>query len=142
MGSDQRSAIDWLDKNTAQNSTILNFITGFDSGGIGGDAGQWIPSLTGRRIIFPAISTPENIPISDIQKRLEIMKLIQDNKVDTYEFKSLIKKFNIDYIFVTDRYITPNDQFRPVNPENFINKLDYKMVFQSGQTYVFQVVNQ
>jgi len=138
--TDQTKALDWISINTSKNSTILNFITGFDPGGLKGDAGQWIPPITDRNIVFPAVSTPENISIKEIDERVNIMKVIENNSIDTLQFKSLIKKFNISYVFLTDRYIIPNYQFKEISPKQFLNKSDYKLVFQSNQTYIFQVI--
>jgi len=136
----EKNAMTWINSNTPKNSTILNFIRVFDPGGLKGDAGQWIPAITGRKIMFPAISTPENISMKEIQDRVRIMNLIEGNGTDTIEFKLLLEKFNITYIFLADKYITANYEFKEVSPKEFFNKSNYKLVFQSNQTYVFQVV--
>jgi len=141
ISNNQMDAITWINQNTPKNATILNFVTEFDAGGISGDAAQWIPTITGRRILLPAISTPEDIPLEDIQKRLDVIRLVNDNKVDTSEFNSLIKKFNIDYIFITDKYLDSSNQSMIIKPEIFINNSHYKTVFHSEQTYVFQIKN-
>lgn len=147
VAADQKNAFDWISASTPKNSRILNMIVGFDPGGFKGDAGQWIPAFTDRQIIFPPVSVFENVSIPEIQERLQLMRLIDDNKINTPEFKSLTKKFNINYVFLTDRYVffdskhkISDYEFKKVNPVEFLNVSDYKLVFQLNQTYVFQVI--
>jgi len=147
VSTDQKNAFDWIDTNIPKNSTILNVIIGFDPGGFKGDAGQWIPAITGRMIIYPSISLFEDVSLNEIKEKLELMKLIDNNQIETSEFKSVLKKYNITYIFLTDRYVffdrehkISNYEFNRVNPKEFLNISDYRLVFQFNQTFIFQVL--
>jgi len=148
VSTEQKNAFDWINNNTSKNSTILNFAIAFESCCLDGDSGQWIPAFTGRNIIFPAISTPEDINMIELYERLKIMELIENGNINTLEFRSLLKKFNINYIFLTDRHLIPNYEyiidnykFGKINPNGFLSDSNYKLVFQSNQTYIFRIIN-
>ena len=82
LGNTELDAINWINENTNEDDTILNFIRRVETGAFVGDAGQWIPVITGRKVVFPATSLTDNINISEIQDRQEIMEMTEEKKTE------------------------------------------------------------
>ncbi len=139
MTGSELSVIEWIGSNTPENATILNFVTDMEPGSFIGDAGQWIPVIAGRKVVFPATT------VTDFNSELENRKIIMDHvvkdDVDSEYFISLLKKYGVDYVFVSVRSMPSRNLFKKVNPEIFIPSDKYMQEYQSNrEAFVFRVL--
>jgi len=134
------NAISWIKDNVEKNSTILNFITDTEPGAFVGDAGQWIPVISGRRVVFPATSLTDYTNRQDIQNRIKIMNYTQNKSIDK-EFLSYIKGYNVGYVFVSQKYMSSRNLFAKVDSNMFFDNPFYKLVYKGDDNvFIFKVI--
>lgn len=130
-------AMTWVGENVPKKSVILNFLAGTEAGAFIGDAGQWIPAVTDRIVIFPATSVTDDINNKQVKDRLEIMNFVNRNDTGT-EFISLIKGYSASYIFVSKLQTVSRRTFNQVSPEIFKSNY-YQLQFNNSDVSIFKI---
>lgn len=132
-------AFSWLEKNTDKNSIILNTIRDVEAGAFIGGAGQWMPAVIGRQILFPATSLTDDILYPNIQERIKIMEYIENKNVNSVEFLNLLKQYNVNYVYISKNYMHSRNNFSPADYRIFLESQIYEPVFNNKDVYVFKV---
>ncbi len=135
VGSGELGAINWIAANTGKNETVLNLVRKTEAGAFIGDAGQWIPALTGRSVVFPATSITDDISDSSVAERMKIMELAQNGSME--EFSNVIRAYGVGYIFVSERTLYLINDYS-IDAELFANA-GYEQVFSAGTASIFKV---
>jgi len=136
LSDDDMGAIMWIRENTEQDAIILNTIGDIEAGAFVGGPGQWIPVIAGRSVIFPATSLTEDV--TPLQERTVLMDYMETGNVSSTEFKTLLNRYKITHIFLTDSLFHSRKNFSKIGCDVF-RGLEYKLVFENGENCIFQV---
>jgi len=133
------SAISWLEKNIGKNEVVLNTITDLEAGAFIGGAGQWIPALAGRSVVFPATSLTEDLSDINIRKRTRIAELMENGTIGGDEFMGLLKEYNVSYVYISKNNMHSRNTFSPVRQEMFFASSNYELKYRNSDVSIFRV---
>jgi len=140
MSASDQAAIHWIEQHVPNDAVILNTIKDVEAGVFIGGAGQWIPALTGRAVLFPALSLTEEVENPAIANRLTLMEELATRQVSSTRFLKRLRADGVRYVFLSPTMMrTRRTLFPPVGPEPFLASPSYRLAFQREQTYVFAV---
>lgn len=127
-------ALAWIGTNTPREA-IFAINTGHWQLGVytGTDGGYWIPQLTGRRTLLPAIpyvyGSQEYVQhVTDMARIISEMNSAQDSG-----FRSLLEKEGVTHIYIGARG-------GPMTPKMFLDGTEYRVAYSSGSVWIFEVV--
>ena len=137
VSDEEVEAFEWITAEIEQDALIANAITEVDSGVFIGGAGQWIPSLVGNPVLFPSLSLTEEV--SKIEDRLVVMKRFEDKKASDPKTIELLKKYEVDYIFIsTGEMHSPIRDFERVDVNQFQSSY-YTLEFKNESNYIYSI---
>ncbi|MDO8470454.1 MAG: hypothetical protein Q7S63_00560, partial [bacterium] len=138
--ADER-AMQWINQNVPQDALIFNAIQDVEAGVFIGGSGQWIPTLTSRKILLPALSLTEDVLNPIVANRLLVMRGIDAKLAGKENFLDLLKSYDIQYIFLSPSTMqTRRVLFGKIDPEQFLSSPYYKLEYQDEDTYIFSVL--
>ena len=135
IGEEEIKAFEWIERNVPINCTVLNFVRRIETGAFIGDAGEWIPAYTGRKVVFPATSITDDI--WKLKERVKIMNLTEERKIQ--EMLPLLKKLNVCYVFISKRKSYFPLTYELVSPEIFESDKHFSLVYRNSEVLIFRV---
>lgn len=134
-------AMQWIAQNIPKDALIFNAIRDVEAGVFIGGSGQWIPTLTSRKILLPALSLTEDVLDPRVANRLLVMRGIDAKLAGEKNFLEILRSYNIQYIFLSPSQMqTRRTLFENIDPEQFLSSPYYKLEFQDRDTYIFSVL--
>ena len=130
-------SMDWINENVPKKSVVLNFIIDVEAGVFVGDGGQWIPAMTGRIVVFPSTSVTDDVNNKEVKDRLLIMDYVNKSDTSSDKFISLLKSYNVSYIFISKLQTSSRQSFNQVSPDIFKNS-HYQLVFNNSDVSIFK----
>lgn len=135
-----KKAIQWVKENVPKDSVILNPIKDVEAGVFIGGPAQWIPSLTGNTIVFPALSLTENLQDQGIANRLAIMNSLEAGLVSERNFLEILQLYNVRYVFLTPRHMySRRELFADIQPEQFAASPYYVLEYSNEDVSIFSI---
>lgn len=135
--ADDLPAMDWIRNNTPASARFMVNTFHFDFSDdyvLGSDAGYWLPLLAGRATITaPMTYTAERAASPDFLQRLVAFNRLNGN-LNTPEAMALLQKEGITHVYVGQRG-------GPIAAAELMKSPNFKLVYQSGSAYVFELVN-
>lgn len=132
-------AMYWIENNIDKETVILNIITDIEAGAFIGGSAQWIPVLTGNKVLFPATSLTEDLNDADIKKRTDIMDLIENKDIDRKIFIDMLKSYNVEYVYISKNNMPSNKKYSVIQEELFQKSPIYKLKYKNEDVSIFRV---
>lgn len=126
-------AMNWIKENTPPDAVFLINTRHWQLGAyVGTDGGYWIPQLTDRRTLLPALSytygTPDYVRhITDIAKTVSEIKDANDPK-----FQNILEQENVTHVYV-------GAKGGPLPPQMLLDSSRYRPVYSTGAVWIFEV---
>jgi len=127
-------AMDWIKENTSPDAVFLINTRHWQLRAYTGtDGGYWIPQLTGRRTLLPALSytygTPDYVQhITNIARTVAQVKDANDPQL-----QDLLRKEGVTHIYVGARG-------GPLTPAMLLRSSRYRPVYNTGAVWIFEVI--
>ena len=135
VGPADLPAVDWIRNNTPASARFMVNTFHFeysDDYVLGSDAGYWLPLLAGRATITaPMIYTAERAASPDFLERLVALDRL-NGKLTTPKAVALLLKEGITHVYVGQRG-------GPISAEELMKSPNFKLAYQNGPVYVFEV---
>ncbi len=131
MNPDDAFVIQWIQKNTSEDSVILNT-------GAAADCSSWVPVLSKRRVIFPVFSgyrgdnCVEKVGAHVKREDLWIIRYVPDSDLAL----QILRKYDIDYIYIP---AWRKKLYLDLDPERLLESPLYKPVAKKGNAFLFRV---
>lgn len=127
------NAIMWISDNTPEDAVIFNdhWV---------GTPSIWIPIISQRRITMPLLSISE-VGWSDLMLKRQDESIIVASKPDSTEALSILKKYNVSYIYLSNIVSAQVEKWRNnYDPSLFLRSPHYKLAFNEENAWVIKVV--
>ncbi len=99
----------------------------------GTDGGYWIPLLTGRRALLPAIAYSYGPP-EYVQHVTEMARVVSQTKdAQDSQFQAILNQEQVAYVYI-------GAKGGPLTPNMFLGHPNYRPAYNSGGVWVFEVV--
>ncbi len=136
VGNEEQSAVTssdyeaflWIRNNTDVNATF--FVSN-------SDAGQWILAIAHRRT-FPIFkSHGESLWTEEYVTKVDELNHEMQQNPNSEEALSLLKIFNIDYVYIGKKAIYDRQL---LNPTPFLGSQNYDLVYSDGDVWIFKII--
>jgi hypothetical protein len=127
------SAMNWIEENTPPDAVFLINTRYWQLGTyVGTDGGYWIPQLTGRRTLLPALSYTYGAPdyvrhITDMARTVSEIKDADDPKL-----QDMLEQEKVTHVYVGARG-------GPLAPQMLLGNSHYRPVYSTGAVWIFEV---
>ncbi len=133
MATADYNAIIWILHNTNENAVIFNdhWI---------GTPSTWIPTISHRRIVMPLLSISE-VGWSNIMFARQDESIIVAKHPNSSEALSILKKYNISYIYLSDSVSAQVQEWRNnYDAYLFLSSPHYELAFNENNAWVIKVI--
>jgi hypothetical protein len=127
------SAMNWIKENTPLDAVFLINTRYWQLGTyVGTDGGYWIPQLTGRRTLLPALSYTYGAPdyVRHITDMARTVSEIKD--ADDPELQDILEQEKVTHVYVGARG-------GPLAPQMLLGNSRYRPVYSTGAVWIFEV---
>lgn len=129
VSADDYNAMLWIQENTSEDATF------YAGDFFGADAGQWIPVMAHRKVISPYTNHFEEYVTTEFWNDMNLLNKLLLSNPCTQESVELLKKYNIDYIYIGAKTI--HDRLQ-LNPSLFCTP-QYETLYQEGSVWILEV---
>ena len=127
-------AMAWIKENTPPDALFVINARHWQFGiYTGTDGGYWIPQLTGRRTLLPALPYVYGAPdyVQHITAMARVVSETQD--ANDASFQSLLAQENVSYLYIGAKGGT-------LTPKMFLGRPGYRPAYSNGAVWIFEVV--
>jgi len=127
------NAIQWISNNTPEDAVIFNdhWV---------GTPSIWIPIISHRRIVMPLLSISE-VGWTDIMFTRQDESIIVARDPNSTEALSILKKYEVSYIYLSNNYSVQVEQWRNNYDANlFLQSPHYELAFNEENAWVIRVI--
>ncbi|HDH91674.1 MAG TPA: hypothetical protein ENF38_01845 [Candidatus Aenigmarchaeota archaeon] len=123
-------AMDWIRKNTPENSTFL--IDGGGAGCTGASAsyGERIFPLTSRKVFYFSNYCWANYNRTEYMKRVDLYRRVSINASCCIDE---LKSYNVTHVFIGEKWVA-------FDPKYFLNNPNYKLIYDENGYKIFEIV--
>ena len=127
------AAMNWIKESTALDAVFLINTRYWQLGTyVGTDGGYWIPQLTGRRTLLPALSYSYGAP-DYVQHVADMARTVSETMdADDPELRGILEQENVTHVYIGARG-------GPLTPQMFLRSSHYRPVYSTGGVWVFEV---
>ena len=128
-------AMAWIREHTAADAVFLTNARAWQLGVyVGTDGGYWIPQMTGRKALLPALSyaygTPEYVRrIGELSQHTSEVRDAEDPWL-----RSMLEREGVTHVYIGAKGGT-------LTPQMFLRSSGYRAVYCSGQVWIFEVLH-
>ncbi len=126
-------AMEWIREHTAVDALFLTNARAWQLGiYVGTDGGYWIPQLTGRKALLPALSYAQGTP-EYVRRIAELSQLTSEVRdADDPALRSMLEREGVTHVYIGAKGGT-------LTPQMFLHSSGYQPVYCSGQVWIFEV---
>jgi hypothetical protein len=127
------SAMNWIKENTPLDAVFLINTRYWQLGTyVGTDGGYWIPQLTGRRTLLPALSYTYGAPdyVRHITDMARVVSELKD--ADGPELQDILEQEGVTHVYVGARG-------GPLAPQMLLGNSHYRPVYSTGAVWIFEI---
>lgn len=127
-------AMDWIKENTSQDAVFVINTRHWQFGiYTGTDGGYWIPQLTGRRTLLPAL--PYAYGTADyVQHVTQMARIVSETQdANAIPFRALLDREKATHIYI-------GAKGGRLTPKMFLGNAKYRPVYHNGAVWIFEVV--
>lgn len=127
------SAMNWIKENTPLDAVFLINTRYWQlETYVGTDGGYWIPQLTGRRTLLPALSYTYGAP-AYVQHITDMARTVSEIKdADDPELQDILEQEEVTHVYVGTRG-------GPLTPQMLLDDPHYRPVHSTGAVWIFEV---
>ena len=127
------NALQWISKNTPEDAVIFNdhWVA---------TPSIWIPIISQRRIVMPLLSISE-VGWTDIMFTRQDESIIIARDPNSTEALSILKKYEVSYIFLSNDYHVQVEEWRNNYDANlFLQSPHYELAFNKENAWIIRVI--
>ena len=127
------NAIQWISNNTPKDAVIFNdhWVA---------TPSIWIPIISHRRIVMPLLSISE-VGWTDMMFTRQDESIIVARKPNSTEALSILKKYEVSYIYLSDHYSIQIEEWRNnYDADLFLQSPHYELAYNEENAWVIRVI--
>ena len=128
-------AMEWIREHAPTDAVFLINVRPWQLGiYVGSDGGYWIPCMTGRRAILPALSYAHGGPeyVGAVGEHARLVHEVRD--AEEPRLRALLAEEAVTHVYIGAKGGT-------LTPQMFVRSSLYRPVYCSGQVWIFEVLH-